>query len=211
MPRKPNSIEIGITDATMSAARTLPRNTSSTVDHEQARFNQIARDGANRSVDHFRLVVERDRPCTPSGSRTREPLLHALDDAESVLAFQHDRHARDGFALAVAKHRTLARQRTDVNAGHIAYQHRRSAVSSEHDALDVVDVACAAKTANGVLLRRVLDETAAEIAVVLPEPFEHVSKREAVSAKIEGSTSTVYCRVSPPQLLTSFTPGTVRS
>ena len=81
----------------------------------------------------------------------------------------------------------------------------------DDDIAQVVDALRAAQAADGVLLLRMLDVAAAEVGVVVRHGGDHIVQRQVVAAQVLGSTSIVYCLVSPPQELISLTPGTVSS
>ena len=146
---------------------------------------QIFAHRADGPVDHHRLVVE-GNDLHALGKRTANPferLFDALDDRLAVLASEHDHHAGDGLALAVARDRPLPRHLPNLDLGDVTQVDRSSFVGRQDDRPQVPLAPDAAQPADGVLLGGMLDEPAAEVVVVFPNPLEHVTERQPVSAQ----------------------------
>ena len=153
--------------------------------HQRSPLKQVVANRADGPVDNHRLVVERDDPHA-LGKRTANPverLFDALDDRLAVLASEHDHHARDGLPLAVARDRPLPRHFPNLDLSHVTQVDRGTLVGRQDDRRQVPLALYAAQAAHGVLLGGVLDESAAEVVIVLPNPLEHVTQRQSVSVQ----------------------------
>ena len=102
---------------------------------EQPAFEQIREDGARRAIDDLALVVE--RADGDAGGQQRTDLVEALFDAAhdlaAVRALEHDDHARQRLAAAVARHGAFARHRADRHLRHVAHVDGRAAARGDDD------------------------------------------------------------------------------
>src|SRR5438876_5358715 len=64
--------------------------------HKKKTFEEILFNSADRSVDHFRLVVERQNLHAGRQMHGANLFLDCLDDALAITAFEHDHRSRYG-------------------------------------------------------------------------------------------------------------------
>ena len=122
-----------------SALRTCSRNTTQTMRDDDAFLDQRALERVDGAVDQVGAVIDRVEGDALRQARRDfgEPLLDVLDDGERILAeaLQHD--AGDDFALAVQLGDAAALVRRQLDARHVAQQHRHAAVVLDHDLLEI--------------------------------------------------------------------------
>ena len=109
-------------------------------DHQRPAFHQVRHDGADRSPDERRAIVDDFQPHAV-GQRRRdlvEPRLDPLDDAPRVFADEHHHQTGNGLAAGVARDGSLPREFADAHLGQIANEQRRPVLLPVND--DVLDV-----------------------------------------------------------------------
>ena len=151
--------------------------------HQQPALEQVVAHGSNRAVDHFRLIVE-GNDADALGQRLfhlLERLLDTLDHRLAVLSLEHDNHARNALAQAVARGGALPRHVADTDVRHVAQVDRRAPMRVEQDRFDFPFVLHAAEAAHRVLLGGMLNETGAEVIVVVADTLENVAQRQAAA------------------------------
>ena len=136
MPRKLMSMERGMTAAVMIAARTLPEKEQQDGRDQQETLEEVLLYGRNRAVDDECLVVERHQLDSLRQVHRRNLLFDRFDHALSVLAFEHDHHAGDGFSIA--QNGSLSRSRANRDVRNILEQHRRALIRHQDDVAEVL-------------------------------------------------------------------------
>ena len=105
-------------------------------EHEQARLDQVGRDGLDRAIDELRAVVVRvdDDPGRQRLLDRRDGVLHVVDHLPRVGAAQHHDHADDSFFLAtVARDRTVTDDRRLLDLAEVPHVERRAPALALHD------------------------------------------------------------------------------
>ena len=188
IPKKATSMESGMTEATISDARTSRRKKKSTAitrSEPSRRFFVTVWDGA---VDDLALVVEgsdlhaRRQRLLDLG----DPRLHPRGHVLAVLALEHDDHARHRLALPVAGDGAAAGQRAHPDVGHVPEEDRHALDRGQHDAAQVLDAGGEAAPAHGEALGAVLDEAAAEGGVVVGHRLHDLAQGQAVAVEAPG-------------------------
>jgi hypothetical protein len=155
-------------------------------DDQASAFEEILADSADGGLDDFGLIVEGDEFDALGEAECGEARFNALNNPHAVLTLEHDGHAGDGFALAIASDRALAGKGAETHAGDIAEQHGGTLAGEEDNALDVGDVADTAQSSHVVLFGTMFDEAAAEVLIVVANAFEDLAEAEAIAAECGG-------------------------
>ena len=195
MPVTANSIESGMTSATISAAREVAEQQEEHGDHQRGALEQVRSHRLERRLDQLGPVVDRPWPRTPGGrlgSTSVEPRGDALGDGAAVLADQHERRAEHDL-LAVLGGGAAAQLAAEPDGGDVAHADRHAVARRDHDLADVRRRLEPPGRVHQVLLALVRDEAAARAAVVALERQRAVVEREAVGDEPRGSGVTWYC------------------
>ena len=183
IPRKPTSIDSGITAATR-ARRVRPSGRRTGPGRRGATLRAGSSHRVRGPVDDLALVVERDDASPSAGSRrSRPPRLHALGDLLAVLALEHDDHAPD---LSPLPSRVTAPSRGISPTFTSATSAPRPGRCGPWPARPARDPRPGgeAQPADGVALGAVLDEAAAERRVVVRERRQDLTEREAEAVQL---------------------------
>ena len=159
-----------------SALRTCSRKTMQTSATMMLSSNSVCFSVSIARVDQVGAVVDRhdlDRLRQAAGD-LGEALLDVVDDVERIRAeaLQHDA-ARD-LALAVQLGDAAPLVGAELDARHVAQQHRRAAVGLQHDVAEIVDALQIALAADDVFELGQLDGAAADIGVAGADRVAHL-------------------------------------
>ena len=182
MPVMANSIDSGMTQAVMSAARMLPRNTNRTSDDQQRAEHQVVLHGRDGGVHQLRAVVDRLRH--DAGRQRPVDLGHPVGDAPrddaAVLAHQHERGAEHDLA-AVFGGRAGAQFLAEHHLRHVADVDRARPCACPTTIRSMSSsVAHLARRAHQVLLAAAFDVAGADVGVVGRQRGEHVAEGQPV-------------------------------
>ena len=110
----------------------------------------------------------------------RDGCLDAVHDDLRVLAGQHDGHAGDRFAFAVASQCALAGRVAHFDFGHVLQEDGGAVIGLEHDVLDVGNALDEAHRAHVRLFPGFDDEVTAGIGVVVSRGLDYILQRDAI-------------------------------
>ncbi len=121
------------------------------------------------------------------GLQLLEPVLHAGDDVQRVLAVSHDDDPAHGVAEAVEIRDAAADLGPDLDPRDVAQEHRRTAGPGlDDDLLEVGDAARVPAAADHVLAARELHQAAAHLVVALADRGDHLVERQVVRGEPGG-------------------------
>ena len=149
---------------------------------DHALLDQGTTQCVDRAVNQVGAVVHRlDRDALGQAARDLGDLgLQVVNHVLRVLAKACHCDAADNFALAVELGDAAALLRHQLDARHVAHQHRRAALGLYHEVLQVGDAAQVAAAAHHVLGLGELDHAAADVAVAVADHLHHLHQRHAV-------------------------------
>ncbi len=216
IPSTAKSIAIGMAEATISPARSLPRSTKSTTMTSTAPSDEVVGDRA----DHLIAPVRCDR--RPSSARhrraaTRGPVPGARCRSSchflAVLTHQHEAEAEDHLSLALcavtAPRRISCPMRTSPTS---RIRTGAPSLGGEDDAADLVESGDATHAVDQQgLARSILTWPPPTLWLFCSRAVKTSLNRQIVLDQRFGLTMTWYCRSRPPHELISATPATLRS
>ncbi len=148
---------------------------------DDAFLDQRPLERVDGAIDQVRAVIHRvDGDALRQARRDfGEPILDVLDDGERVLAeaLQHD--AGDDFALAIQFGDAAALVRRELDARHIAQQHRHAAFVLDDDLLEIGEALDVAASAHHEFGFGEFDGAAADVDVARSQRIADFRQRDA--------------------------------
>src|SRR5207249_4824854 len=97
----------------------VPKENQQNSGYKNESFKEILFYGSNRTVDHLRLIVEREYLHSIWQAHVRDLVFDCFDDALAIAPFEHDDGSRDG-VLEMTDCGSLSWRRSDCDFRDIA-------------------------------------------------------------------------------------------